>query len=489
MCFNFVYTDKSCHFLRLKRLRPSMSISIYFLFVFFSLESAVMSNGESLKASGEPMETSTAIPKTTNILDLIDHCLHEVFSHLGPLELFEIKDTCTRFAPIATYHFERKYATGNFSLDSNVGWFSEGKTFYVMKKFWRQFGKCIRSLNVIECNGASNWGLISEYCTQLKSLTVGGCNLQLFDLMDVTVERQILDYLHIDNCSENHAEIIRHFGAFTKSLHLYSETYSSFDYKFIHQSYPELDEIKFKGVAKFKFDNVNVNQFMKVHPKLKKIYWPIHMFDHIDQYTIENYCRNIESISMRFSTETTNWDGKLAALVAFGKLQKLEIDVWSTSSLAPVIEILGQINSLETLSLINSKLDYNSYENLCKLTNLKTLKLVMLKHSTGNPLINVTKQLQLIHLHIIRCNDLLYEDIAVVIEHSNSLESVTFVAPRKDYVLDEKRFLLLTHARQASGINVPLQFFQKLATFDAQLPESEFVELREFDSTDEYLIY
>lgn len=218
----------------------------------------------------------------------------------------------------------------------------------------------------------------------------------------------------------------------------------------------------------------------------------VRLFDFIEVDTIKKYFQNVESIAMRYSMEESNWDEKVATLVKFSKLKKLELDIWSAPRILPLLKILGQCSTLETLTLRKGKLDAESNNELSKLEQLRTLKLVKRKlgEVTANSLLVLVGKMQLMHLHIIQCHGVYYEDIAKAIAHSKTLQSVTFVAIEEEPVyLEKEQLLLLENARMASDVDFPLQFFQAEAAFDAQLPASRFIELKKVNSTETYSFY
>lgn len=107
---------------------------------------------------------------------------------------------------------------------------------------------------------------------------------------------------------------------------------------------------------------------------------------------------------------------------------------------------------------------------------------------TAKSLGELVTALELIHLHIIWCSCVKYEDIAEAIRNSRSLQSVTFVEDDENHVINDERLSLLANARESSGVEEPLRFLQE-AAFDAQLSQQKNFELKKLDSARNYILY
>lgn len=434
----------------------------------------------------------------TNILNLNDDCLRVVFSHMRLKDLCALKETCLRFGTPTDEQFQRRYRHGEFTICPEFDENLTGRPSSVLRNFgYFIFKLIVRELTVddaIEC-----WRDICENCTRLQELSIYDSNLKLFKPQRSSMYCGDLDSLRIVKCfGENlyFGRIIRYFGSL-KHLTIRDNlarllNYGGLRCSFLRYTFPQLREI----IVEFVHADRSFNIFFRKNPQLKKIVIKngCSIMSYLDD--IANCCQNIESISMSgfLDFESINLTEKIAKLGLLNGLKELQLDV-SQKPIASMIEKLAEKNSLHTLGLTDGMLDTHSVRALQKLSNLTTLKLVEFKNGNVNALENLLSQLQLKHIHIIRCVGVQYEDVAGGIKRSSTLETVTFVHIDKENFLRETQFLQLANARRASTVASPLEFFQTKSARDGMVIGIEQIEanagsvkLSELDSLDGYIL-
>lgn len=395
------------------------------------------------------------------IPELNDECLSEIFSYLSPNDFCAVKEACRRFESLVDHQFEKCFGNKEFGFSPKFEKEFSHRAHVVAPKFWSMFGQFIRKLKVYKNNGedaAQHWKAICENCTQLTDLSVFFCDLKLFQPTDFPAQLCQLNDLHI-GCffgrDEDYTRIIGYFANFERLTVQYIHN-NAVHCEFLRHNYPQMKEIVLESIEA----NDHFDEFIRLNPQLETIF--VHRcsldYDRLD--TIAKHCSNIENLSIQCDASSENYAEKIARLDHLVVLKQLQFNCCDDSQ-GPVVEaikILAKKNSLQMLGLAGGKMDMDLCRALCKMTNLKTLKLVQFEDITASLLKKLVTDLKLTHLHIIWCDEVKYKDIAVTIKSSSTLKSLTFEFV-EDLILDSKCFSQLVNARIASPADFPMELF------------------------------
>lgn len=181
-----------------------------------------MSKRNHLGSPNTAVKKSKTIPSTerTHILDMNDDCLEAVFSHLDPIDLCAVAQTCRRFESVADDHFRRKYRDATFEIDSDSYLIAVFPHFYfVNENFLQLSGNSIRKLVVDGLRRtveAHIWNDICEKCTQLKELVIKRCGLGLFPSTTLTSDHTLreLETLCFSDCIGSDEDFTRFMNYF-----------------------------------------------------------------------------------------------------------------------------------------------------------------------------------------------------------------------------------------------------------------------------------
>lgn len=438
-----------------------------FLFPF-SLQAAAMSKrnrtndrSDSAKKS-KTVAAKSAQSHQLRISDLNDDCLASIFSYLNPNELCAVKETSSCFASMADLQFKRKYGNKEFvflpkfekKLPRNV------QAHVVSPEFWPLFGEFIEKLSIHANNGADaaqHWKSICENCTRLEDLSVFTCDLKLFQPADFSVQRHQLNSLHLAcffGRDDDYTRIINYFADFERLSVRYIHN-NSVRCEFLRHNYPRLKEIAFESIEA----NEHFDEFVRLNPQIEKVFFKACSLDYDRLDIIAQHCPKIETISVQCDPASENYADKIARLARLAALKELQFKCFDDfqGPLTAAIKVLAKKNSLQVLGLTGGRLDMDLCRALCKMTNLRTLKLVEFENVRVNLLKKLVSGLKLKHLHVM-LGDVKFKDIVVAVKSSPTLESLTLMFC-EEFILDNTRFSQLVSARLASGAGIPLELY------------------------------
>lgn len=449
-------------------------------------------------------ESATALPannKKTDILDLNDDCLREIFAHFNLTDLSAMKDACSRFGPVADEQFHRKFNHFGYTFCPEFDEHPTGNEYDISSSVFKNFGHAMSKLIVrkfVDTDAKAYWQKICENFTSLKELTVHSSNLSLFQPGRNPMHCGELDHLQIIDCSGRNmyfTRMIQFFGN-VKRLRVRDGAIrlreGGLQCNFLQNGYPLLTAISLEFVQV----NKHFREFAEKNPQLKKIFLKNCVIGYDKLFCIAIYCENIESISLEYYHRNENnsiFGSHIASLSRLNKLKELQFrgGEW----IYPALETLAEKNLLETLGLSDGLMDNRLCRAICKFTNLHTLKLMNFNTSHLALQTAIRHALKLKHLHIIRCNNVLFGEIVYAIRAPNTLETVTFAHHYDWWVFDLHDFSALVQARTLSGAGFPLEFFLPRTVIermtigtDVIRSNAESIKLRQFDSFDEYLI-
>lgn len=167
------------------------------------------------------------------------------------------------------------------------------------------------------------------------------------------------------------------------------------------------------------------------------------------------YCPNIESISFARDeyAEGEILSPRIVGLGRLNNLKELELSA---------IDRLAEQNLLTKLGLSYGIMDMQLCRALCKMTNLKTLKLAEFHDIDADSLQKLMQTLELTEIHIYFCDAMKYEDLLLAVKYSRTLVNLMFVKCDADAdadALNESQFFQLVNAREQSGAGFSLNIF------------------------------
>lgn len=453
--------------------------------------------GSSKKSKPESAEQST------HILDLNDDCFEAIFQYLLPIDLCAVNKTCRRFAPLTEEWFQRKYLDLELSLSTQFEENPSGRKFRLSSDILVVFGKFIQKLKVDKvtvdfsdesrsrykeiidkyphhrwtfnidngvsaaelCNvfGRYNklrykarrinaeeaiqiWDDVHANCSQLQELTITDSDLEYMNPNNIQAKPRELKTLQLVHCLgvDKHFDQIN--GYFTNFKCLTLQTGDPWNgqytiqYAFLRQRFPQLEEISCANCP-----DVHLKEFIRRNPQIEKIDGHDTTCDELN--FIADHCKNVRNISFGCWQGPNHVRRLVEGLGRFEKLEELHLNCHENTTNIPVLEMLARKNSLETLSLASAKLDRHFCDALCKLTNLKTLKLHHHESPNGNMIQKLLTGLTLTNLELIWDATIPFEEIETAVKYGRTLESMTIAGN----FLDDDRFLRLINARKESG--------------------------------------
>lgn len=372
-------------------------------------------NNSSSPSTGRESKKSKAVlpNKTTTILDLNDDCLETVFSYMHPLDLYEVKKTCSRFASVADDTFRQQYRLQTFACSSsfNERTIRNSSTLLLSPRMLRAFGKHLYGLLVWRPHHAKYWEFIFGHCAQLKVLVLFGSDLRQFKQLENSVEQPKLDNLQFYECCGSDEDFKRIIGFFKNLKQLtVKETNFLEDSRgtFLQQHFPQLKMINVDAHCA----EVQLTEFLRSNSQLERFH-----SSYKSHYkvlgTLAKYCQNTVSVSIQprvdclgvFSVQEHSEE-----IMSISRLEKLkELKLWCNNEpITSIIESFTKANSLDSLTLKNGKMDEDLCRVLCKITNLKELELKSFSSLSANLLRKLVNELD---LKQIRIDGEEYEDI------------------------------------------------------------------------------
>lgn len=360
---------------------------------------------------------------TTQILDLNDDCLAEVFQYLHLIDLAVIADVCSRFRGNALSHFVRTkhkdlilwkimYQRYGRALPENKRLMLKSTA-----KILRNFGTFIRSMVLNDHNSKECIELLSTHCLEMLT-DLNLCFVKITDDMAID-ERPLfrnLRTLHLNGCEypDLFLKMLPIWSPELRKLVLHSRgsslrTKVSFDG--LCQTFPKLVTVSF--VYNHDLTYRDIEEFLKCNPQLKEI----EIVDYFEVnaciiQSIAKYVPEIETIWFQNLCQTNQEIPK-----CLGNLYKLRSfksaigNVYDSSTFtsSAIYEICASEIPLEHLRLQNIDLNLTAdqfIDNLSKLKSLRTLRLDYVRNLSTFHILALCKHLKgLTKLILNRCND------------------------------------------------------------------------------------
>lgn len=338
----------------------------------------------------------------TNISDLDDECLREVFEYLDPDHLTAIADVCARFRQNAVATARSKVKKIELDKNSLKREFSKLRNFGASIEFVEVDGDCYWYANqvnyqkrVIElltqyCVGEavvlqfSNFDLNDGIVNRMRPLLVRVRQIELFNCQPGKLflenlpfwapELRILSY---ESCKGSNGEEMR--------------------FESLHRKFPKMEAMRFSCADNLK--NSDIEEFLKKNPQLKGLgaYTCRRIDDGIFRSIVKHVPKIEEIWFMAKNLSSTNGAKNFRQL---HELKSLTIGACGAQYLLSVLQeiVLGN-NSLEYLKLVhfNFPYDYQSQqliEVISKMQKLKELHFTDVKDMTSKRIINMCKPLK-----------------------------------------------------------------------------------------------
>lgn len=427
-------------------------------FIFFQMQT--------LKRPADVAEAGKCLRKLHKSSHFLDLDLDENrLRQMDWKELYEVTEACRRIESLVNDQFQRKYRDTDFTFCPNFIDVDYPSEFNLSPNILRQFGPFLRKLKVYKIHGVQNWQVLFESCTQLKELMVFNCDLKFFKPENClhSPEFHSLELQLCVGCDEDFSRIIR----CCKHLIMH-------DGRLPCHSYPKLKEVRLRGEKSLMLSLTNI---FRHNRQIEKI----HIYFNGNAYDLKELVKNcpeIESLLSVLSIRKSN-SPEIDFLCRLKNLRHLDLIAWEAENgswdyVSSTISRLAEQNILESLTS-RHHMNIDSCVAICKLSHLKTLKLVKLDIKV-DVIVKFVRDLKLKHFQVIRCENVSFDCIALAIQHSRTLETLKFTASDKNYYLEEYPFMRLVTGRTKSGANFPLEFAQIDRQFDRMKVDAHTIE-------------
>lgn len=399
--------------------------------------------------------------KSTQFLDLDEDRL----THMDWKELYAVTQACRQIETLANEQFQKKYSDNQFTFCPDFRDDDDSTKLNLSPNVLRKYGKFLRTLKVYKIHGEdaeNNWQVIFESCKQLKELVVDDCELKFF-MPDNRLKSSQFDSLELNFCDGNDEDFARIIRCCKRLTLMYGPPLT----------YPELKKVYL--LAWNGHLDSSMCEFFRLNPQVEEIYVSGSNLDNLSRFV--GNCTEIESRLTALSIHKVDCQG-IAVLHRLNNLKHLDLGrypcdhAFFANFVPAAINKLAETNALESLC-IRYKMDIDSCVAICKLSNLKTLKLVKLDINVDF-LVKFMRDMNLKNFQVIHCDNVKYDDIARAITLSHKLEILKFTAS-KNKPLDERNFSQLAVARRQSDANFPLEFAQIERQFDRMLVEVQTI--------------
>lgn len=402
-------------------------------------------------------------PNTTQLYDLNDDCVLEIFARLSVLDLCAIRNTCKRFDALAEYFFNMVYKSLNLNNYNIVGEYrllSEDEARTILTTF----GKQIDSLKVNADSFASESNqvlqIIDEYCGDRK--------FQSFKMIKFVIDEDTVDrcsrlwanieQLTIDKCYADDDVIEKLLRKCSALTHLEMIRQMNIDGRCFLHEFPRLQGFSLRSSENF--DPVCINTFLQKNPQLKTL--SIISCNFVDDEIFEiiaDSLINLETLHIRVVHVTSAFETNINNLLKLQHLRKLEFNC----NLRPIVSFvtgLAMTNRIESLGISSAELTPELASALCNLKNLQVLKLISMYDGNLTSIKTIAQQLpRLQELHLIECDIFDFGQVLEFVENALKLEKLVIVQCSKIIPFNGEKFTLLAQncSKRVDKIQLSLQ--------------------------------
>lgn len=278
------------------------------------------------------MEKDTVQERDVSLLSLNDDCLLTIFSYLKMKDLFALKDCCFLASFIVEKSFRKKKFNEYFCLPSKPR--SSDTDFEEKALMATTFGELINHVEIVG-RAKDSWriGSVLKDCTQIKSFRLRNVAMGIIPVSKLKAMFENIETLELLRCRVSTRKLVRILSA-TKSL-----------------------------------------KHLMIHGKMP-------MSSDLLSAIVEH--KNIESIRLRmtgiYNVSATEFRSYAEQLQPLQKLKSLEIlYIRYPEIIAPAMDVLAKIDSLEELTLSWFKPTVDFIQRLDTFPNLKTVKIYTYK--------------------------------------------------------------------------------------------------------------
>lgn len=321
-----------------------------------------------------------ASPKNI-VFALNEDCIHEIWTHLPLLDLYNVAKTCRRFNDIAKIVFHKKYRNKLINL-SDLKRYNEKMTTMRMQQVLTNFGSSITSFGVFEkyeqLSNNDIVGLLDKYCKNIKLLSLRGESIENFVIDDQIELFGRLKKLSI-KVSLGSFSLNRLLAACDQleSLTIFpGDKHVNFDFTNVSLTLPHLVELNLHS-----FNCYGLESFLRRHHHIE-----IFSLRHSSPFQGDHrrhiqtnrliyvYLPNIRSVDIDDSDLD---DDKYRILAAKKNLRSVK--VWFIGFRCPVTpiinEFLKQETPIEQIQLLDGKIDDEVIECMCKAKSIQEISL------------------------------------------------------------------------------------------------------------------
>lgn len=336
------------------------------------------------------------IVTSTNLLDLNDDCLYEIFdlTRVSLFDFYSLSQTCKRLNGIGADIFQRKVKICDWRhiTDRNaeiiIG---------VLKTFRSVISELRLGMSAISYfNSSAIIDSIVRYCSELKSLTIDGCkipnnqsDIDKLGMVFKNLERLHLEYVFIEDIDDT-SEAIEAANkplinnCFTDCEALISlKVVNCYHFKraIFENSFPKLEHFDYKSGDFGVFNNIN--EFILRHCNLKSFRLDTDNNDYLG--TLAAGCKNLTNLNIRldsrlycspFSHRRPHSSGSVKSLASFQHLKELTVECAGKEVAMELIKVLPQLSqSLKCLHVEHFSGSLTLIPAVVKLQNLRIFRL------------------------------------------------------------------------------------------------------------------
>lgn len=381
--------------------------------------------GENLRKRKLDQLTAPDEKQSTNLWDLNDDCLFEIFDpkNMSITDLISVTQSCSRFNAIGKQIFERKHKICNFRSMSVKGTAEARRVF-------QTFGYLMVELK-IDSNSTDVMDAIIEYCTSLQSLSleyytipdnqinISGMGLLFQKLKKLDIRNVDFDFASyydgVITPKGNLMDIFINCDSLVdlKVLHCYE-----FDENLFSRTFPKLQHFECSG------DNVDIGSFVLRHKNLKSFSLDSDEgYNHIPVLNTLAICKYLERLNFRFQFEAVDNDTSLKSLERFQYLRELKI-FYVGDNMSKLIEELPKLSStLEILKLVQARGHPKLMSAVSKLKKLRVFKLHDVGELNDSDLIGELKQLTHVSFKVVKAKRF---DLIQIVSRLENLTKFTY---------------------------------------------------------------
>lgn len=352
------------------------------------------------------MEQETT--RKTNILDLNDHCIREVFQHLELTDLVAVSDVCGRFRYNAQAHF----ATSEHSTEL---WFwlynaKPNEKFLEISKTIRIFGAVAKSITIFDFRGKCD-SILHPTTIQIINLMRKHCTEQLSELG-----------FFVSRISARVIRMLRPLFPHLKVLNIGG----SDGIGILFESFPKLESICLDGIS---LNGNDFTNFLRRNSHLKKIsICSCHEVNYNIFRSIATYVPHIEDLHFSASSHSGGtFEENYKHLTKLLKLTSLSLGDTDDSSLSVIIGMSKANIPIENLQFHireTSRMREQYMEGILGFKKLKRLTLLGNECLSSSDIVSISKNLTELQVITLIKPELPVQDLLEILRNGDKLKQI-----------------------------------------------------------------